>query len=82
MVATVVSSDNEDHDKTDSIGDDYDYYEERHRRICENCHYIGLIGTECNNCDQPKWAQIQNRVNRQGMADLFGPSKSRSKLIK
>jgi hypothetical protein len=57
MVTTVVSSDNEDDDKTESIGDESDY-EERHIEICENYHYIGLIGTEYNNCDQPRWAQV------------------------
>jgi hypothetical protein len=57
MVTTIVSSDNDDDDKTVYIGDESDY-KERHRGICENRPYIGIRGTECKNCDQPKWAQI------------------------
>jgi hypothetical protein len=57
MLTTVVSSENEDDDKTISIGDESDY-EERHRGICDNCHYTGILGTECIYWDQPKWAQI------------------------
>jgi hypothetical protein len=54
----IMTHEGEEYIDDDTISIEDDSYEERHRGICENCHHIGIVGTECENCKPSEWASI------------------------
>jgi RNA polymerase subunit RPABC4/transcription elongation factor Spt4 len=39
-------------ENSESNSDKSDTYDLRHTGMCENCHYMGLVGTLCPNCEE------------------------------
>jgi hypothetical protein len=44
--------------------DKSDTYDLRHTGMCENCHYMGLVGTLCANCEELQHVLKKIRGNR------------------